>query len=68
MCFRLAREGGRKTKTTRLMSYGVGRHEVLPERLDRVSEVRRRLVFMRQMGVREEPIQNRASFPIRNLF
>ncbi|KAG5595468.1 hypothetical protein H5410_036700 [Solanum commersonii] len=28
MCFRLAQEGGRETKTTRLMAEGVGRHEV----------------------------------------
>uniref|UniRef100_M1DQ97 Uncharacterized protein n=1 Tax=Solanum tuberosum TaxID=4113 RepID=M1DQ97_SOLTU len=32
MCFRLAREGGRETKTTRLMVRGVGRHEVQPEK------------------------------------
>uniref|UniRef100_M1DUK1 Uncharacterized protein n=1 Tax=Solanum tuberosum TaxID=4113 RepID=M1DUK1_SOLTU len=55
MCFRLAREGGRETKTTRLMAKGVGRHEVQPER---VSGVRHRLAFIRQMGVRGERISN----------
>ncbi|KAG5619861.1 hypothetical protein H5410_005079 [Solanum commersonii] len=47
---------GRETKTTRLMAEGVGQYEVQPEKLERVSGIRRRLVFMRQMGVREERI------------
>ncbi|KAG5577348.1 hypothetical protein H5410_057482, partial [Solanum commersonii] len=34
MCFRFARERGRKTKTTKLMASGVGRHEVQLERVN----------------------------------
>ncbi|KAG5631204.1 hypothetical protein H5410_002921, partial [Solanum commersonii] len=34
LCFRLARERGRKTKTTKLMACVLGRHEVQLERVN----------------------------------
>ncbi|KAG5620028.1 hypothetical protein H5410_005246 [Solanum commersonii] len=58
LSFWLARERGRKTKTTKLMAV------LLPHtQLERVSRLRRRLFFMRQLGVREKLIPNAPPLP-----